>query len=161
MNSTQNNYEHADWGDVMNKNTTLVITRIIAVSVLLYAVVDIIFFVKWLWGHENGHINLGVPLTIAIGVGILFLQDWARKLYIYLGLVAVAFGLISAFVPGHILSSIFFYSVQISVDFANWQLVLIAVVLTAEVVFLLLPWTTRLFKPNKQPDEEAAETEEQ
>lgn len=143
----------------MNKNTTLVITRIIAISVLLYAVVDIIFFVKWLGGSDNGQLNLGFPLTIAIGVGLLLLQDWARKLYIYLGLMAVAIGLISGFVPENILSSISLFYVQISLSFPQWQLILIAVILTAEVLFLLLPWTARLFKPNKQPEENAAPAE--
>jgi hypothetical protein len=143
----------------MKKNTTLVITRIIAVSVLLYAVVDIIFFVKWLRGDEAGSFNLGFPLTIAIGAGLLFLQEWARRLEIYLGLVAVAIGLISYFVPKQILSSISIYCVQISLEFSEWQLILIAVILSAEVVFLLLPSTARLFKPNEQSEEDVAPAE--
>ena len=146
----------------MKNNTTLLITRIIAISVLLYAIVDIIFFAKWLGNVDKGHFNLGFPLTIAIGVGMLLLQDWARKLQIYLSLVAVAFGLISVFAEG-ILSTISFYCVRIDVDFVSWQLVLIAVVLAAEVVFLLLPPTAKLFKPMKplKQEEPAAEIEEQ
>lgn len=132
----------------MKKNTTLVVTRIIAISVLLYAIVDIIFFVKWLGDKDAGHLNLAFPLTVAIGVGLLFLQDWARRLEIYLGLVAMALGLISGFVPKEVLSSISVYYVQIKLGFSQWQLILIAVILSAEVVFLLLPSTVRLFKPN-------------
>jgi len=133
----------------MKNNTTLIIVRVIAISILLYAIVDIIFFALWIGGNPKGHFNLGFPLTAAIGVGLWFLMDWARKFEIFLSLAAIAVGLVRALVPKNILNDISLYYARVSVDFREWQLILVSAILAVEVVFLILPTTVRLFKPEK------------
>jgi len=131
------------------QRTTLIVVRIIALLILLYAVADAILIVLWATGKEGGHINLGILLTIVIGIGMMFLRDWARKLEILLSLAAIVLGLVNIIVPPWILNGISFYYVTLqSVLFSGpkWLIILGMLILAVEVLFLILPATIGLFR---------------
>ena len=146
------------------QRTTLIIVRIIALLILLYAAADAILIILWATGKEGGHINLGVVLTIVIGIGMMFLRDWARKLEILLSLAAIVLGLVNILVPLWILNGISFYYVTLQSVLFNgpkWLVILGMLILAVEVLFLILPATVQLFRaaergelPRKVKEEE-------
>ena len=135
------------------QRTTMIVVRIIALLIVLYAVADVVLIVLWATGKEGGHINLGMPLTLVIGIGMLFFRDWARKLEILLSLAAIALGLINLLVPVKILGGISFYYVtlqSILFDGPKWLIILGMFILAVEVLFLVLPATVHVFKADRK-----------
>lgn len=130
----------------MKQRTVFIVTRIIALSILLYALAEIIIIIMYCLG-QKGYINLGIPITIVIGIGMWHIRNWARKLEIALSAITIGIGILTHAVPdqfSHI--SIYYLWTRESIFFSSRPLVIIgSVILLVEIVFLMLPSTIRLF----------------
>ena len=130
----------------MNQRTTFIVTRILGLLILLYALAEIVIVILYAAG-KGGYINLGIPITIIIGIGIWQIKNWARRIEIIFGLIGIGIGILTQAVPEKFSSiSIYYLWTTDSVFFSNQALVIIgSILLLCKVIFLLLPSTVLLF----------------
>jgi len=130
----------------MSQRTTFIITRIIALLILLYAMAEIVIVILYAAG-QKGYINLGIPISIIIGIGMWQVKNWARKLEISFGIIAIGIGVLTQAVPEKLSNiSIYYLWTTNSIFFSSLALVIIgSILLLCEIVFLMLPSTIVLF----------------
>ena len=96
----------------MNSQTNRIICRIISAFLLIYALINIYFLVRWINGNENGYLNLGIPFLIAMSLGIWFHWDWARKMLLFLSMAAIVVGILCLLIPLNALQRITFFYIN-------------------------------------------------